>query len=120
MSAATKNKTTDTFAAMLADSELKKKTIQVGGHSVTIIEMTGRQRFELSERADDTRFDTLLWVAFNGIVDPVPPSLEDFEQLRIEWITEIANAVLELSGLATDDEEEAGNGLASVTDTGSS
>lgn len=115
-----KNKQSNSFAALIADSELKSETIEVGDHSIIVQEMTGRQRFELSEKEQDNRWDTLLWVCSTGIVEPKPADMAELEQIRPEWIVEIANSILRISGLEANAEEEAGNESASVTDIGGS
>lgn len=109
-----------TFADLVADSEPTTNVVQVGDHAVTIREMSGRERFELSNRADDPRWDTLIWCAFTGLVDPRPETIEEMEGLKTDWVVKIANEVLALSGMAPDDDAAAENGSASVTDIGGS
>jgi len=120
MTQAKKNKQSTSFAELVADSELTTEVIQVGGHPVTVREMTGRERFQLSEKADDPRWDVLCWCAFTGMIDGRPDTIEEMDQLKTEFIVLIANAVLRLSGMEADAEEEAGEGSASVTDIGGS
>lgn len=109
-----------TFADLVADSEPATKQVQIGDHQVTIREMSGRERFELSERADAPRWDTMLWVAFIGLVDPKPESLEAMEELKTDWVIVISNEILSISGLDADADETAENESASVTDIGGS
>ncbi len=108
------------FADIVAASEPKTETITIGENEVTIREMSGRERFELSKKAEGDKFDVLLWVAFIGLIEPRPESLDELETIRVEWITDIANAVLKLSGLEPNAEAEAENESASVTDIGGS
>jgi hypothetical protein len=109
-----------TFAALVADSELSTEVIQVGTCSVTIRELTGRERFALSDKADDPRWDTLCWCAFTGMTDPKPETIEEMDSLKPEFVVQIANAVLAISGMAADADDEAENESASVTDIGGS
>jgi len=103
-----KNNKQSTFAELIADSELITEEVQIGNHSVTIRELSGRQRFELSEKVDDSRWETLLWVCMIGLIDPAPESITDLEPLKAEWVVKIANAVLSLSGLEGEAIETAG------------
>ena len=100
------------FADLLADSELEQSTINIGDHSVIIRELTGRERFELGERPMDQRWDTLLWCAYTGLVDPKPETIEEMDGLKTDWVITISNAVLALSGLEADAEDAAENELA--------
>jgi len=120
MKAAAKNKQSTSFADLVADSELKQEVIQVGDHSVTIRELTGRERFSLSERAEADRWETMLFVSSIGLVEPAIEQPEDLDQIRTEWVVKIANAILALSGMDTDDEAEAGNESADEIDIGGS
>jgi len=120
MTNAKKNKQSTSFAALVADSELITEVVQVGDHPVTVREMTGRERFELSEKADDPRWDVLCWCAFTGMVDPRPETIEEMDELKTEFVVLMANAVLRLSGMEPDEEVEVENESASVTDIGGS
>jgi hypothetical protein len=120
MKAAMKNKQSTSFADLVADSELAQQFVQVGDHTVTIQEMTGRQRFELSKRADDDRWDTMLWLASISLIDPAPDSIDALEKIKPAWVIKIATAAMALSGMETDAIDEAKNESAVVTDTGGS
>jgi hypothetical protein len=109
-----------TLADLVADSELKQKIVQIGDHSVTVRELTGRERYELTERTDDNRWDTMLFLAKTGLVEPEIETPEDLDAIRTEWVTLIANAILSISGMETDDNEEAENESAGEIDIGGS
>lgn len=115
-----KQKTNSTFAELVADSELETETIQIGDHEVTIRELTGRERYELSTLDDTKRWDTMLWLAHTGLVEPKPETVLEMEQIRTGWIALIANAILKISGMEPDAVDDAENESASVTDIGGS
>lgn len=98
-----KNKQKNTsFADLVADSELVTEEIQIGDHTVVIRELTGRERFSLSERAESDRWGTMLFVAHTGLVDPKPDKPEALDEIKTEWVVRIANAILALSGMDED------------------
>ena len=109
-----------TFADLVADSEPQTTEVQIGDHKVTIREMTGRERFELSDLPDGSKWDTLTYVAFTGLVDPRPETIEEMDGLKTEWVVSVANAVLNISGMSNDADEEAENESASVIEIGGS
>ncbi|TFG84039.1 MAG: hypothetical protein E4G74_00160 [Erysipelotrichales bacterium] len=98
------------LADLIADSGLSRKTIQIGDHSVVVQELTGRQRFELSSRAESDRWETMLWIAFIGLVEPKFETIEVLEQsTKPGWVVKIANEILAISGMDADSSDEAEN-----------
>ena len=120
MKAATKNKQSTSFADLIADSELAQSVISVGDHSVTVREMTGRERFELASKQDEGHWDSMVWLSFTCLVDPRPDSIEEMEKLKTEWVVKMANEVLRISGMEEDAEEDAENESANGIDIGGS
>jgi hypothetical protein len=108
------------FADLIADSELETKPVSIGDHVATVRELSGRERFDLSKRTDDDRWDTMLWIVATAMIDPAPSSADDVELLKTKWVVKLANAILELSGMATDAVDEAENESASVIGIGGS
>lgn len=116
-----KNKT-QSFADLIADSHPIQREVDCGGHIVVIQELSGRKRFELAERANDDKWDTMLWVCMAAIVDPVPTDVVALELVKPEWIIKIASEAMVLSGITETEAEveEAENGSAGVSDIGGS
>ena len=113
----------ETFADLIADSQPTQDVVEFGGHSVLIQELSGRERFELGaieESETFTRWDTMLWVSFRSIVDPKPTDIEELERLNPKWIVQIASAAMKLSGISVEDELNAENESAGVSEIGGS
>lgn len=119
-STAAKNKQSTSFADLVADSELKEKVVRLGDWSVTVRELTGRERFSLSERKESEAWDTTLFVASTGLVNPKVEKPEDLDAIRTEWVMLIANSILSLSGMDPADSVEAGKESADAIDIGGS
>lgn len=109
-----------TFAALIADSQPVRKAVKVGKHTVTIQELDGRARFELGEREETSRWDTMLWMCMAGIVKPKPKALDDLEKIKPEWIVKIATQIMKLSGIDEEQVDDAKNESGTVSDTGGS
>lgn len=109
-----------TLAELVADSAPEISTVELGEHSVKIQALTGRDRFEIAVQEEKlSRWDLMLWICLQGMVDPPVVSVEDVEQIKPEWIVKIATALMKLSGIATD-EEEAKNVSPGANDSGGS
>lgn len=95
-----------TFADLVADSAPETETVDLGGHSVTIQAMSGRDRFEIAEKEEKlSRWDLMLWICVEGVIEPKIESVEDAEKLKPEWIVKIATSLMKLSGIQSDEEE---------------
>lgn len=116
---ANKNKSS-TLAQLVADSEPVTKQVSVGDHIIEIRELTGRERFELAEKESDPRWDTMLWLCMKGMTQPTVESTDELEQLRPEWIAEIATAIMGISGVTEEAVEAAGKESENVTAIGGS
>lgn len=115
-----KNKTQKTtIADLIADSEPAREVVMLGKNPVTIQELSGRERFELSTKAEDDRWDTLVWMCMKSMVDPAPESAEELNKINPKWVVKIATAAMKLSGIDVDT-EELGNESADVIDIGGS
>lgn len=116
-----KNKA-ESFADLIADSHPVQREVECGDHIIVIQELSGRARFELAERAEADRWDTMLWVCMQAIVDPKPADVIALEMLKPEWIIKIGNEAMQLSGITEDevDVAKAENGSAGVSDIGGS
>ncbi len=113
----------ETFADLIADSQPITDVVEVGDHSVLIQELSGRERFELGaieESETFTRWDTMLWVCLRSIVDPKPADIEELERLNPKWIVLIASAAMKLSGISVEEEQNAENESAAVSEIGGS
>ena len=111
-----------TFDELIADSTPAEKQVEVGGHVVTVRELSGKDRFELAALSEEelTRWDMLVWVCMRGMVDPKPNKPHYMEKLRPEWVVKIATTITEISGIGDESLEEAENESAGVTDIGGS
>lgn len=116
----TKSKTA-TFDQLIADSQPVQKNIVVGGrHHILVQELSGADRFELAERTDDKRWDLLVWVCMQGMIEPKPNKPSYLDKLKPEWVVEIATSITDISGISSESLEEAGEESATGTDTGGS
>jgi hypothetical protein len=116
-----KNKQT-TFADLIAASDPHTETVECGDFTVTIRELSGRERFDLGNKADEDRWEVLLWLCMHGMIDPKPETEAELDQLKPEWTVKIATSIMRISGVeeTIDEAEEAGEGLAVVSDIGGS
>lgn len=88
-----------TFAALIADSDPIREQVQIGSHTVTIEELSGKTRFELGTKGDDERWSLMLWICMQGLVDPKPADEAELEKIKAEWVVKIATAIMKLSGI---------------------
>lgn len=95
-----------TFAELVADSDRETETVEIGNHSVKIQALTGRDRFDIAVKEEElSRWDLMLWICVQGMIDPKPKSVEEVETLKPEWVVKIATALMTLSGITEDEEE---------------
>lgn len=112
-------KKTASLAQLQVASEPRTRDVELAdGLSVTVRELSGRERFELVDKADDNRWDVMLWIASLALVDPLL-SVEELDKLRPEFVKAIADAVMELSGVYEGAEDDAGKESV-ASDTGTS
>lgn len=110
-----------TFAALIAESEPDQSEVTLGKTTIWVRELSGRERFEAGEKADVINsWELMLWVCEKGIVSPRPGSVEELEQIKPEWVKEIAQAIMELSGMTFEAKDDAEKGSAEVIDIGGS
>ncbi len=114
------NKKPATFDQLIADSQPETKEVEVGGHIVIVQELSGKDRFEMAEMSDVSRWDLLTWVCMRGMIKPKPDKETYLEKMRPEWIVKIATAITSISGVTEEAIEEAGEGSADGSDTGGS
>lgn len=109
------------FAALIAESEPDQIDVKLGNTTVWVRELSGRERFEAGEKAEDINsWELMLWVCEKGIVSPRPGSVDELEQIKPEWVKEISLAIMSLSGMTFESKDDAEKGLAEVTDIGGS
>ncbi len=110
-----------TFAALIAESEPDQIDVTLGKTTVWVRELSGRERFEAGEKAEEINsWELMLWVCQVGIVSPRPASLEELEQIKPEWVKEIAAAIMKLSGMTFEEKSDAEKESAEVIDIGGS
>lgn len=104
----------------MADSKPAEKQVKVGRHIVTVRELSGADRFALAERDDSDRWAVMKWVVMRGLVEPKPETEDELDKLKPEWVVEIGQAIMSLSGVTEDDLEEAEKESANVIGIGGS
>lgn len=110
-----------TFDELVASAAPEQKQIAVADTLITVQELSGEDRFEVIDRADEPRWQLMRWIAFRGMVEPTKPAEEsDLDKLSADHVLEIANAVCDLSGISEDAVDEAGKESASVAAIGGS
>jgi len=110
-----------TFAAIIAESEPEQAEVKLGKNSVWVRELSGRERFEAGEKAEEINsWELMLWVCDTGIVSPRPGSVEELEQIKPEWVKEIAAQIMKLSGMTFEEKDDAEKESAEVIDIGGS
>ena len=87
---------------------------------VTVRELSGKERFAAAQMADDDRWSVMRWLAFTGMVDPLPDNIDQMDALRPEWVVSMAKAVMGISGMTLESADEMENESANVTDIGTS
>lgn len=109
------------FGDLVTASEPRTDVVELEGMNVVVRELSGRERFEASEIAErENSWEVVLWMCFTGIVAPRPDSIDDLEKLRPEWCKEIGKAIMGLSGMTMEEDDNAEKELADVTDIGGS
>lgn len=110
-----------TFASIIADSKPQTMEVDLGDNSVLVRELSGRERFEAGQKAEDAnQWEVMLWMCDLGIVEPRPKDIDELERIKPEWIKDIAAAIMHLSGMTITAEEDAEKESAAVTDIGGS
>lgn len=110
-----------TFADIIAESVPEQIEVPLGDHSVWVRELSGRERWDAGMKADEVnQWEVMLWMCEIGIVSPRPASVDDLEKIKPEWVKAIASAIMKLSGMTLEVEEDAEKELAEVTDIGGS
>lgn len=96
-----------------------REFVDCGDKRFEVQELSGRARFDAAEKADEDRWEMMLWLCDKGIVAPRAPDLETFEKhVAPEHVLKIAKAIMGLSGMKLEDEEEAGNESAGESESG--
>ncbi len=114
-------KETPTFGDFVADSEPAQLAVELGDKTMLVRELTGRERFEAGEKADELNtWDLMLWMCNLGIVSPRPRDLAELEKIKPVWIKKLADAIMKISGMRLQDVEDAEKELAAVIDIGGS
>ena len=90
------------------------------GLTVTCRELSGAERFDFAKFANPQEWETYRWLAFKGIADPRPNSIDELDTIKPEWVIEIAKVVMGLSGITPEAEEEAEKKSVGISATGSS
>lgn len=110
-----------TFSAMIAESEPDQISVKLGKTTVWVRELSGAERFEAGEKAEQINsWQLMVWVCDTGIVSPRPGSAEELEQIKPEWVKEIAAAIMKLSGMTFEERTDAEKESAEVIDIGGS
>jgi hypothetical protein len=116
----TKNKP-PTFNDLIAESVPEQMEVKLGSSSVWVRELSGRERWDASMKAgEENQWDVMLWMCDIGIVSPRPASIDDLEKIKPEWVKEIAQAIMQLSGMSIDEVEDAEKESAEVIGIGGS
>jgi len=117
----TDTKKVQTFAAIVADSEPATMEVDLGGNTILVRELSGRERFDAGQKAEDAnQWDVMLWMCDLGIVEPRPKSIDELEKIKPEWEKDIAAAIMHLSGMTMVTEDDAEKESAAVIDIGGS
>ncbi len=114
-------KKVQTFASIVADSKPETMEVDLGDNTILVRELSGRERFEAGQKADDgNQWDVMLWMCDLGIVEPRPKSIDELEKIKPEWVKKIAAAIMHLSGMTIEEEEDAEKESAAVIGIGGS
>lgn len=110
-----------TFNDLVKAYEVKTETVDLDkGHDVVVRELSGSERFEFSKFADAQEWETYRWLAFKGLLEPKPSTIDDLDLINPEWVVKIAGTVMKLSGITAESEEDAEKKSGESTGTGSS
>lgn len=114
-------KTDTAFQDLVKASERKTDTVELDDFTVVVREFGGRERFEAGKMAEELgQWEVVLWLCFNGMVDPKADSMDDLDALKPEWLQKIAAAIMKLSGMTLDEKQDAEKESAAVIDIGGS
>lgn len=116
-----KDKKASTLADLQHAGKPRTETVELedGEFIVTVRELSGAERFEFAKLAEVGTWETYRWLAHRGLVDPELESEDDLDTIRPEWVMAIAGAVMKLSGIAEESEEDAEKKSEESTATGS-
>ena len=106
-----KDVNTATRDELFEDGEPKTEIVELDGgkkpRKVLVRELSGRERFEFATLGDIGMWDSFLWFCWKGMESPALESKDDAEKLKPEHASKIAKKVMELSGIAEEQKEEA-------------
>lgn len=101
-----------TFDALKKASEPATKMVELEDGPavlrVVVRELNGRERFAMTGEFE-TDYERMLHMAHIGMVEPASPGIDELNELRPEWVMQIAMGIAELSGIHADAEEESEN-----------
>ena len=99
---------------IIGASRLRERTIDLSnGLTVRIRELSGRDRFELAEQSEANRWDVMVWMAQRGLVVP-ELTIEQIDGMQPLVVHEIAEAVMDMSGVSETAQEQAGKSSGTV------
>ena len=108
------------FNELVKASEPKTEVVDCDGFEITVRELSGAERFEFGlEHADAQKWDTYRWLCWKGVVDPAPESEAEIDKIKSEWVLQLAAAIMRLSGILEEAEEDAEKKSEATTDIGS-
>jgi len=97
-------------AELIKAAARKRAVVNIEGlGEVSISALTIRQRQELPGRFDDDPAGAVAWMAACALDEFGPDDLDDVANFDPAVLQEITDAVLKLSGISSDEEDEAKN-----------
>ncbi len=96
------------FELLAEAGKLPEKVIELDeGVHVKVRALSGSERFQFSQLDQEDRWGVVLHLARIGLVEPSLADEDDLDRLQPEWIKEIAEAVMNLSGIDEESADEA-------------
>lgn len=99
---------------ILSAGALRTRVLELSnGLAVRIRELSGRERFDLAEMSERNRWEVMVWMAHRGLVVP-EITVEQMDEMQPTLVQEIAEAVMDMSGISESAQEQSGNESATV------